>query len=59
MRIDRTNLVIYIANIVFLIVGITVLLVLQRSFIRDRDASIESIKGMFSRERVLMGLEDI
>ncbi len=59
MRIDRTNLIIYIANIVFLIVGITVLLVLQRSFIRDRDASIESIKGMFSRERVLKGREDI
>lgn len=59
VRIDRTNLVIYIANIVFLIIGITVLLLLQQSFIRDRDASIDSIKGMFSRERVLKGREDI
>jgi signal transduction histidine kinase len=59
VRIDRTNLVIYIANIVFLIVGIGVLLLLQRSFVRDRDASIDSIKGMFSRERVLKGREDI
>lgn len=59
MRIDRTNLIIYVANIVFLMIGIAVLLLLLRSFIRDRDASIDSIKGMFSRERVLKGREDI
>jgi signal transduction histidine kinase len=59
VRIDRTNLIIYVANIVFLIIGIAVLLLLLRSFIRDRDASIDSIKAMFSREGVLKGREDI
>ncbi len=56
---ERRNILLYVANIIFLFFGLAVLVWLRTRFASDLKTAIESARSLFSREEVLKSPDDV
>lgn len=56
---ERRNILLYVANIIFLFFGLAVLIWLKSRFDNDLKTAIESASSLFSREEVLKSADDV
>jgi signal transduction histidine kinase len=55
---ERRNIPLYVANIIFLFFGLTVLIWLKTRFDKDLHTALESAGALFSREQILKAPDD-
>lgn len=56
---ERRNIPIYVANIIFLLFGLAVLIWLKTRFDKDLKTAIDTTKGLFGQEEVLKSPDDV